>query len=928
MNKKTCTIVISLFLLILILCLNLSFMNKTDTITAKKGYLDLSQYDFEKNAILKLDGEWELYYERLYTPEDFNSNKIDNKQYFNIPSNLKGTIINGKKLSHYGFMTLRLKVKLNSNDVNKFLGIKTQDMLTASKIWVNGDLTDYHGVVGKNEEEYRPIFKPTISIFQPKSQYIDIVIQAANFREPASMLKSIYIGTKNEVLVEENIQLGIDLFLFGSILIMSLYHFALFSIRRKDKSTLYFGLFSLVIGVRSLFMGERILVQIFPNMPFEVLSKTAAISYYLALPLFLMFFKELFNEISDKVISISKYVSIIMILLCLVTTNKIYDKVAIPSQIYSLLICLYILYKLIKFLIDKRENSFEMLLGALIVIIAFLCDVLDYDGYLSIRFAMPVGVFLFIFIQSYILAKYFTSALTLSESLANENAKMYSEIKEMNIELEDKVKERTMKLSNSRKALKNLLDNAGQGFLTFGKDYRVGAVFSIQCKDIFNEDIKNKRIQDLLFTNNPEDELIFKSITEEIFNTDDEYKIKVLMELLPVEIDINNKNLFIEYKIITDAKTYNDKIIMIILTDISEKRQLENKIEREKEVLEMIVNSIIYYEDIRELINSYNRFCDVYLENILNSNIKTETISYEILIKIHTFRGNFAQINMLKTANKLYNIEDNLSNLLRTHRDLNKDHIRSVVNKDHINNAIKEELDTITTILGKDYFNDEKVIVLKTKLAEIEQAIRNNFGEEAKEIISRIERLTYIPLKRLIFPYGRYIEKIGDNLQKKIYPFEIQGEDINVDPNKYHDLIRAMVHIFRNMVDHGIESDQDRIEKGKDEYGKISCSLKKEGKYIRIEIQDDGCGIDLEVLKQKIIEKNLLSSREVEKLSNREILDYIFVKGFSTRDKFTELSGKGLGLYHLKKQVEKYSGIIEVQTKIDKGTTFIINIEE
>lgn len=928
MNKKTYIMVISLLLLIIAtLCFKLSFKNKTSTITAKNGYLDLSQYSLSENKILKLDGEWELYYNKLYTPEDFNSNNINNVQYFKIPSNLKGTIINGTKLSHYGYMTLRLKIKLNSNDVNKFLGIKTQNLLTASKIWVNGDLTDYYGVVGKNEEEYRPIFKPTISIFEPKSQYIDIVIQAANFREPASMIKSIYIGTKNEVLLEENVQLGIDLFLFGSILIMSLYHLALFSIRRKDKSTLYFGLFALAIAVRSLFMGERIAVQIFPNMPFEVLSKTAAISYYLALPLFLMFFKELFNEISDRVISISKYVAIIMTLLCLVTTNKIYDKLAIPSQIYSMLICLYILYKLIKFLINKRENAFEMFLGALIVIMAFLCDVLDYDGYLSIRFAMPVGVFLFIFIQSYILAKYFTRALTLSESLASENAKMYNEIKEMNEELEDKVEQRTVQLSNSRKALKSLLDNAGQGFLTFGKDYRVGEVFSIQCTDLFKKDIKDKKIQDLLFKNNSEDELIFKSIIEEIFNTDDSYKIKVLMELLPEEIEINNRNLFLEYKIITEDEAYEDKMIMIVLTDISEKRQLENKIEREKEVLEMIVNSIIYYEDLRELINSYDRFYNSYLENILNSDLQAEAISYEILTKIHTFRGNFAQINMLKTANKLCIIEDNLSNLMRNHNELNRDDIRAIVDKDMICDAIKEDFETITAILGKDYFNDEKVIVLKTKLREIEQAIKENFGEEAEEVISRIERLTYIPLKRLLFPYGKYIERIAGNLQKQIYPFEIHGEDINVDPNKYHNLMRAMVHIFRNMVDHGIESAQDRIEKGKDEYGRISCSLKREGKYIKIEIQDDGCGIDLEALKKKIIEKGLLSFTELEKLSEKEIIEYIFEKGFTTREKCTELSGKGLGLYHLKKQVKKYGGIIEVQTKADKGTTFIITIE-
>lgn len=925
--KKNKSIILVIFLFfILILTWEKTKINNTAIITAEKGYLDLSQYDFEKNLIIKLDGEWEFYYNKLYTPQELTSNTIDNKQYFKIPSNLNGTIINEKKLEHYGYMTLRLKVILNDKDINRFLGLKIQDMLTSSKIWINGQLTDYHGVVNGNEEGYKPIFKTTLSIFQPKSKYVEIVIQTANFREPASMIKSLYFGTKNEILKEENIQLSIDLFLFGSIFIISLYHFALFTIRKKDKSNFYFSLFCLDIGIRSLFMGERILVQIFPNMPFELLSKTAAISYYLGLYLFLMFLKQLFSEISDKVIKISKYVTTVMTLVCLVTINKVYDKLAISSQIYCGLIFLYIVYKLIKLLMNKKENAFEMLLGVIIIFIALLCDILGYDGYLTLRFAMPIGVFIFIFIQSYILAKNFSNALTLSEKLAGENKAMYKEIKKMNIELEDKVKDRTKELYNSRKELKNLLDNAKQGFLTFGKDFAVNEVYSIQCRSIFREDIENKKIEDILFNNNLEEKNLFQSIMEEIFNTSDEYKIKILMELLPEEIKINDKNIVIGYKIIANVESCREKIVMLILTDVSEKRQLENKIEEEKNLLKMIVNVVIYYEDSKELINSYNEFCELSLENLLKSNRETKEIYYEILRKIHTFRGNFAQMNMLNTADNLGNIEDNL---IKIGSELNIDDLKLSLNKQDINNVIKEELQTIEKILGKGHFDKEKIIVDRKKLKNIEGKIKESFKkEDINKIIPMIRSLSYVSLKEMIVPYGKYIARIGENLGKQIYPFEIQGDDIYVDPDKYHDLVRTMVHIFRNMADHGIESIKDRIEKGKDEYGKIVCSLRKDEKNIIIEISDDGDGIDLQVLKKKIIEKNLLSPMKVEKLLQKELLDYIFTQGLTTRDYCTELSGRGIGLSEFKEAVKRLNGNIEVETKANEGTSFKIIIGE
>ncbi|MCY6369422.1 7TM diverse intracellular signaling domain-containing protein [Clostridium ganghwense] len=926
-NKKSKIILGIILLIVIVIVAAKIFLTEDRNVSvAQNGYIDLSKWNFEKDGILELDGEWEFYYNKLYKPEDFSSNTIKNKQYFKIPSNLNGTVIDGKKLNHYGYMTLRLIIKLNEKDADKFLGLKVQNMLTASKIWINGDLTDYHGVVAKNEKQYKPIFKPTLSIFKSKTNYVEIVIQTANFREPFSSIESLYIGTKNQILKKQNIQLAIDLFLIGSIFIIALYHLGLFKIRPQNKSTLYFGLFCLDIGMRSLFMGERILVQVFPNMHFEVISKFAAISYYVAVPLFLMFLKELFSEISDQIVSTSKYVGIVMTFICLVTTNKIYDEFAIVSQIYTVGICLYVLYNLLKLSIRREENAFQVVLGFISIIIALLCDILGYDGYMRIRVAMPIGVFLFIFIQSYMLAKKFSNAFVVVERLAEENDAMYKEIKEMNIQLEGKVRDRTKKLYNSRKELKNLLDNAGQGFLTFGRELIVDEEYSIQCKDIFNMEINNKKISEILFINNLEDKKLFIRIIDEIFNTSDEHKIQMLIELMPKVINIYNKDITIEYKVLYNTRNENDKRIMIILTDISEKKELENRIEQERNILKMVVNAVIYYEDSNELINSYIEFCQVSFDNLLKSNKKFEDVYCEILRKIHTYKGNFAQMNMLNTAYELEEIEESL---VKIKDKLTIDNFKMAVDIYILNNAIKEDLNKLTTILGKDYFDKEKIVIDREKLSEIENMIQENFNEEeSRKIIHMIRRLLYVPLKKLLEPYCKYTVGAAESLEKQIYTMEVEGDDISVDLDKYQDLIKSMIHIFRNMLDHGIESVEERVRKGKNEYGKIICFLKKQGNDIIIKIQDDGCGIDLHNLKKKIVQRNLLSYTEAEALSEEETLEYIFKDGFTTKDYCTQLSGRGVGLSAVRKEVEKLNGNIEVYTKVDEGTTFKIIIKE
>jgi two-component system chemotaxis sensor kinase CheA len=135
-----------------------------------------------------------------------------------------------------------------------------------------------------------------------------------------------------------------------------------------------------------------------------------------------------------------------------------------------------------------------------------------------------------------------------------------------------------------------------------------------------------------------------------------------------------------------------------------------------------------------------------------------------------------------------------------------------------------------------------------------------------------------------------------------------------------------MIHIIRNAVDHGIESQEDRKRKGKPKSGALLLEAFHEGSNVIIEITDDGQGIDLSRIRQKAIEKQLADREHLEKMDQKEIIDMIMLPGFSTADKITHTSGRGVGMDVVKRNIEKINGSLDIETRQDVGTRIRIKI--
>lgn len=336
------------------------------------------------------------------------------------------------------------------------------------------------------------------------------------------------------------------------------------------------------------------------------------------------------------------------------------------------------------------------------------------------------------------------------------------------------------------------------------------------------------------------------------------------------------------------------------------------------------------------------------IDIILESMVKIESIKDQIII------GSKSEFDIDKLVSKLEKFKKDYV-LLRINKDFcSKNHFdwlfeepdleisidkqkkaKEIFNElskslDFIPQEVKKAIGIISSPVvikgeNKIKIEDEIKVRLKDiddiiiKLNKVKKSDKKN-KNKIEKIVSSLKKLKLMPLSSLFYLYPHLTESSAKELGKKI---SFISEIPNIELNK--DLIELIkdpcMHMMRNAVDHGIEKPNIRKSKGKDETGVIKIkALKKIDKLI-ITFQDDGKGININEVKDRIIEKNLASRQEIEKMDSSKILSYLFESKFSTRSSISNLSGRGVGMNVIKKNIiEKLNGKIKIDSEIDKGT--------
>jgi two-component system chemotaxis sensor kinase CheA len=256
---------------------------------------------------------------------------------------------------------------------------------------------------------------------------------------------------------------------------------------------------------------------------------------------------------------------------------------------------------------------------------------------------------------------------------------------------------------------------------------------------------------------------------------------------------------------------------------------------------------------------------------------------------------------------------------------------KAPVNKPVVNRTVRvdiEKLDTLMNLVSE-------LIIAKNSLVSA-SAMSGNSSQAVNEQIEYLESVTtslhesvmkvrMVPIESTVNKFPRMVRDLQKKLGKKMELY-MSGEETELDRTVVDQIGDPLMHLLRNSADHGLESAAVRKERGKPEVGSIFLDAYQDGNNVVIEVRDDGNGIDTKAVKNKAIERGVITPEQGEAMSEKEIIDLLFNAGFSTAKVVSDVSGRGVGLDVVKSMIESLSGEVEVKSKLGEGSTWTIRL--
>ncbi|MCU7502574.1 MAG: chemotaxis protein CheA [Ignavibacteria bacterium] len=263
--------------------------------------------------------------------------------------------------------------------------------------------------------------------------------------------------------------------------------------------------------------------------------------------------------------------------------------------------------------------------------------------------------------------------------------------------------------------------------------------------------------------------------------------------------------------------------------------------------------------------------------------------------------------------------------------------VKAPLSRQQTDNTIRvdvERLDELLNIVSELVLGRNRLTQVNAEVAmEYEGTkLARDMAEASKQIDLMTTELQLAVMKTRMIKIGKVFNRFPRVVRdlaketKKDIQLVINGEETELDKTLIEEINDPLVHLVRNAVDHGVEFPEDRIRKGKDPKGTVTLSAEHEGNNIIITVEDDGKGINPEVLKEKAISKGLITRERANELSRQETYNLIFIPGFSTNEIVSNISGRGVGMDVVKTNVAKLRGLINIESEVDHGTKIIIKL--
>ncbi|HNF24419.1 MAG TPA: 7TM diverse intracellular signaling domain-containing protein, partial [Leptospiraceae bacterium] len=409
---------------------------------AKKGILDLKNWDFQKDGNVYLDGEWTFSFEK------------NSKGFTTVPSQWQD---HGFPL--YGTAEYGLKILLPEKDGNEELAILLPDISMSYDLYADGIHILSTGKTGNSKEDSSPFLRHRFSALKKKSAEMELRIRVSNFHSTKSgILGKIKLGSLNTLRGQTERSRSLDYIVFGCLLIMAVHNISIYLFRKKDKVPLFFGMFCILIALRTVSVNECCILDYFPDLPFLLIYKLEYAPFYMGVPLFAMFLYSLFpREFTSRALRIFKYSGIPLTAAAASSPIEIYIRLLPVFELTAFLFAVYSSVTVFLAMIRRRPGAKLFCAGGFPFFWTIINDLLLNMQIIYTFYMGSYGFLIFIYFHSVALSKRFSRNITFaemqSEELQGKTAALEesnSELFELKENLEKKVQERTLELEKAR----------------------------------------------------------------------------------------------------------------------------------------------------------------------------------------------------------------------------------------------------------------------------------------------------------------------------------------------------------------------------------------------------------------------------------------------------------------------------------------------
>ncbi|MFW5687299.1 MAG: chemotaxis protein CheA, partial [Bacteroidota bacterium] len=325
-------------------------------------------------------------------------------------------------------------------------------------------------------------------------------------------------------------------------------------------------------------------------------------------------------------------------------------------------------------------------------------------------------------------------------------------------------------------------------------------------------------------------------------------------------------------------------------------------------------------DDIKDVFIFVEDTCDLSIHKLAEGNLLKQSCFTEIAGEIMQSESP-TDIEKLKAKVRLSSSKDIFEDAKLLKED-DKAHVKMT----QINNirVSSDKLDNLMNLVSELVTTQASLSLLaeNQNLPEL-SAIAENIEKISRQLRDNTFEICLIPIETIMTRFKRLVRDLSNELNKEIQ-FIAEGTETELDKSIIEGLTDPLMHIFRNAIDHGIESVEERLAKGKHRTGKIILKAYYSGTNVYLQIKDDGRGIDVEKIRQKAVARGFISPES--NLSYKELLNLIFLPGFSTAAKVTEVSGRGVGLDVVVKKISDIRGEVEIESQLGVGSTLTIKL--